>query len=663
MKFIFLSVLMVVSTLLMGQNTSSMDAEIGIHYPIATSKEKDCYSPPLGNDIFNTIASNTQLSTSLQNALQIQDPLSITDADHLKVTNAPGAVAKLGYTFSKHVGVNLSAYFSTGKMTGQNSFIYTPQMHTGNDTAEIGFERKLFSAGLQAGVSYFFGKKKIHPYLGGGFIWMHRTYQAYQHTVQGVSFQSGSDEKFNGVGISAQTGVCFELEHNINLDLSAYYQGINYKNCGFLSVPGIQLCLDISLPLGKQATDTTPLTFVEPDYPHNEDTVILWDPGPLLDVPPPGDECLPPDDIDIKEKINDLIDLLNKLKELSEKTEAELNDNDLYNEVQALKSIAELLDLFSHADKLDSTLINALSQFMQCNSQPLRDLVSKNKDFANTVILPLKVLKLIIAAKMMDPKVPKAEKAKLKSTYKYLKEKIEKLEKAVENGESADKILQEFDKIKSEINWPADLLKTLLEDALNELSKYAESKAKDALKKELQALLTKILGNASAAKAAISIGKDIIDLVDVWNKIKSLEESDRQWNEGLLKIIELAKKGNMVADSVSCVWWNIESDDVDKIVITAHMKCWCPKPGGKPGEGEWKNTQLDLDTHDQGNNKKLTKSSPGNNGQINVKPKIPPKAQRPCGGDNCIVFIDVEIYNKKGKIISGGSIPGGVPGN
>ncbi|MFN8238705.1 MAG: hypothetical protein U0T77_11100 [Chitinophagales bacterium] len=394
--------------------------------------------------------------------------------------------------------------------------------------------------------------------------------------------------------------------------------------------------------------------------PVNFDTARYWYPDPVFDVPPPGDMCMP-DDMDIREKINKLIELLNKLKELGDKTQEELEDNDLYNEVQALKSVLELLDFFKNYDKIDSTMLNAMTEFMMCNSKPLREQISNKKDVAGTVILPLKMLKLIIGAKMMDKSITKAERDRLKKVYKYLKEKIDQLEKAVEKGESTDKILELYDKIKADINWPDELLKSLLESALKELQKAIQKKAEEEFKKELQRILTKILGNASAAKAAISIGKDIKDLIDAWNKLNKLKEIDIKWNDGLLKIIELAKNGKMYAEGADCVWWNIEGTEVGKVVITAHMKCWCPKEGGKPGEGEWKDTPIELTDGNGKTTKKIILDNPGNEGKQDLKVKVPPKSKRECDADKCIVFIDAEIYDKKGKLISGGSMVAGVP--
>jgi hypothetical protein len=364
--------------------------------------------------------------------------------------------------------------------------------------------------------------------------------------------------------------------------------------------------------------------------------------------------------MDIREKINQLIELLNKLKALGDKTQEELEANDLYSEVQALKSVAELIELLSNSDKIDSAMIHSMTEFMMCNSQPLRNQISSNKDVASSVILPLKLLNMIIGAKMMDKSLPKATRDKLKSTYKYLKDKIEQLEEAVEKGESIDKILEYYDAIKENINWPTDLLESLLENAMKELQSAIEEKIESTLKKQLQAILTKILGNANMAKAIISIGKDIIDLIDILDKVSELEDIDAKWNEALIKIIEQAKEGKMLADSSNCVFWGVDKE-IGKVVITAHMRCWCPKPGGKPGEGTWKVTPVDFVDSGGKLTRKITVNNPKSTDSAKIKLKVPARTQRTCDVDKCIIFVDVEIYDKKGALIGGGSMVAGVP--
>lgn len=643
---------------LFSQNAS---IDIGIHYPVSTKSDRNNFPASIGTTVFNSIVSNSSLANSITNALQVADVVSIENQDNISAFNFPGAHLGGSYTFKNKIRLKLAASFYTGNRKGENNFIFIKQMQTKADTLPISFQQKQFTVGLHPQVSYLFLPKKIHPYLGAGFSWLYRKYKPIEYNLSGIDFSSATITKQHGIGVNADFGIEFNAHKHINVDIGATYQGIKFLNNNFVSIPAVYASLSIVFPTNKSDDiSSTPETTNNLSYykPLDLDS-NYWYPDPVFDVPPPGDVCMP-DDMDIREKINKLIELLNKLKELSDKTQEELEDNDLYNEVQALKSIAELLDLFKNYDKIDSTMLYTLTEFMLCNSKPLRDQIANKIDAVSNVVLPLKLLKMIIGAKMMDKSLSKAERDKLKKTYKYLKEKIEQIEKAIENGEKADKILEYYDKLKADINWPSDLLKSLLESAMKELQKAIKDKTEEAFKKELQKILTKILGNASAAKAAISIGKDIVDLIDAWNKLNKLKDTDVKWNEGLLKIIDLAKNGNMYADGTDCVWWNNDKE-IGKIIITAHMKCWCPKKDGSPGEGEWKDTPVDLVDSKGKTTKKITVDNPESNGKENLKIKMPPKSERACGGDHCIVFIDVEMYDKKGKLISGGSMVAGVP--
>ena len=651
----------VINTIRLFSQSASID--IGIHYPISTKSDKDNFPASVGTVIFNSIVSNPTLVSSITNALQVADVVSIGNQNNINAFNYPGATLGGSYTFKNKIRVNLSASFYEGIRKGENNFIFIKQSQTKADTLPITFHQKQFTIGLQPQVSYIFCKKKIHPYLGVGFSWLYRIYKPITYNLSGINFSNTTTTKQHGIGVNTDFGVQFNAHQHINVNIGATYQGIKFLNNNFVSIPSVYATLSVVFPTKGNTAANMNITVPSNNlsyYYINPDSIIYWYPDPVFDVPPPGDVCMP-DDMDIREKINKLIELLNKLKALGDKTQEELEDNDLYNEVQALKSILELLDLFKNYDKIDSTMLSAMTEFMMCNSKPLRDQISTNKDVVSNVILPLKMLKMIIGAKMMDKSLPKAERDKLKKVYKYLKEKIEQIEKAVEKGENIDKILEYYDKLKEDINWPADLLKSLLESALKELQKAVEKKAEEEFKKELQKILTKILGNASAAKAAISIGKDIKDLIDAWDKLNKLKETDIKWNEGLLKIIELAKSGKMYAEGADCVWWNIDGAEIGKVIITAHMQCWCPKKGGKPGEGEWKNTPVDLEDSNGKTTKKITVDKPESNGKAALKVKVPPKSKRECDADKCIVFIDVEIYDKKGKLISGGSMVAGVP--
>ena len=659
LKFICIGIFFISSLFGFSQ---SANLDVGIHYPVSTKSDRNNFPASAGTTIFNAIVSNSALANSITNTLQIADVVSIENQDDINAFNFPGVHLGASYTFKNNIRLKLASSFYTGKRTGENKFIFIRQMQSDADTLPISFQQKQFTVGLHPQVIYLFGKKKIHPHVGLGFSWVYRKYKPIEYSIAGINFSDNVTSNQNGFGANADFGVEFNVHRHINIDVGATYHGIKFLNNNFVSIPSVYATLSYVFSLTKtEESEAAPISANEISYYQpNRDTFTYWHPQPLFDVPPPADICMT-EDMDIREKINKLIELLNKLKEIGDKTQEELEDNDLYNEVQALKSIAELLDLMKNFDKIDSTMLHALTEFMLCNSQPLRDQISNKKDVASNVILPLKMLKMIIGAKMMDKTLSKAERDKLKKTFKYLKEKIEQLEKAVENGESADKILEYYDKIKKDINWPSDLLKSLLESAMKELEKAIKDKAKEAFKKELQAILAKILGNANAAKAAISIGKDIIDLIDAWDKIEKLKDTDAKWNDGLLKIIELAKNGKMYADSADCVWWNIEGAEVGKVLITAHMKCWCPKKGGKPGEGEWKDKPVDFVDSKGKTTRKITVEKPENNGKAELKLKVPKKAERECDTDKCIVFIDVEIYDKNGKLISSGSMVAGVP--
>lgn len=649
----------VINTIHLFSQSASID--IGIHYPVSTKSDRNNFPASVGTAIFNSIISNPTLAGSITNALQVADVVSIENQDIISAFNFPGAHLGGSYTFKNKIKLKLAASFYTGNRTGENNFIFIRQMQTDADTLPISFQQKQYTIGLHPQVSYLFGKKKIHPHLGVGFSWLYRKYKPIEYNISGIDFSNNTTINQHGIGVNADFGVQFNVHKHINIDIGATYNGIQFLNNNFVSIPSVYATLSYVFPLNKTEENTEPIPVNELSYYQpNRDSFSYWHPQPLFDVPPPGDICMP-DDMDIRERINKLIELLNKLKALGDKTQEELENNDLYNEVQALKSIAELLDLLKNYDKIDSTMLNAMTEFMLCNSQPLRDQISNKKDVVSNVILPLKLLKLIIGAKMMDKSLSKAERDKLKKIYKYLKQKIEQIEAAVEKGESLDKILEYYDKIKADINWPSDLLKSLLESALKELQDAIKKKAEEEFKKELQKILTKILGNASAAKAAISIGKDIVDLIDAWDKLNKLKDTDAKWNDGLLKIIELAKKGKMYADGTDCVWWNLPDAEIGKVVITAHMQCWCPKEGGKPGEGEWKNTPVDLVDSNGKTTKKITVENPESNAKADLKVKVPPKSKRECDADKCIIFIDVEIYDKKGKLISSGSMVAGVP--
>lgn len=661
-KWILCSFILINNILLFSQNAGF---DIGIHYPISTKSDKNNFPFSAGPTVFNTIISNTVLSNSLTSALQIADVVSVDNQQNVRVANFPGVHLGGSYTFSNKIRIKLSTNFYTGNRSGKNDFIFIKQLQTKADTLPISFRQKQFSIGLHPQVSYIFCNKKVHPYLGAGFSWLYRIYKPLEYELAGIGFSDNTTTRQHGVGINADFGVEFNAYKHINVDIGMSYQGIQFIKRNFVSIPSVYATLSVVFPSTKSNTAANTNITVPPEnlsYYHSmdPDSVSYWYPVPLFDVPPPGDICMS-DGMDIREKINKLIELLNKLKELGDKTQEELEENDLYGEVQALKSILELLELLENYDKIDSTMLNAMTEFMLCNSKPLRDQISSKKDVVSNVILPLKLLKTIIGAKMMDKSLSKAERDKLKKAFKYLKEKIEQIEKAVEKGESLDKILEYYDKIKSDINWPSDLLKSLLESAMKELQKAIKDKAKEAFKKELQSILAKILGNANAAKAAISIGKDVVDLIDAWDKLNKLKDTDAKWNDGLIKIIDLAKKGKMYPEGVDCVWWNVESDEIGKVVITAHMKCWCPKKDGKPGEGEWKDTPVDLVDSKGKTTRKITIENPESNGKADLKVKSPPKSERACGGDNCIIFIDVEIYNKDGKLISSGSMVAGVP--
>lgn len=659
-RWIWCMVLMINPVCLFSQQAGF---DIGIHYPVSTKSERNNFPVSSATTLFNTINSNPSIRNELVSKFQIADIISAGNQQNMAAYNFPGVHIGGSYQFKNHLRIKLNTMFYAGNKTANHSFIFIKQLQTSQDTVFIHSVQTHYTVGLHPQLSYIFGKKKIHPYLGIGFSWMFRKYKAVEYSVSDIEFSDNTTAATNnGIGINTDFGILFNAHKNVNIELGAAYYGIKFMHSNFVSIPSLYATVSVVFPVGNKDIEK-PVVPAKADltYYHtlNPDSVNFWYPDPVFDVPPPGDICMP-DDMDIRERINKLIELLNKLKALGDKTQEELEDNDLYNEVQALKSILELLDFFKDYDKIDSTMLDAMTEFMKCNSKPLRDQISNKKDVAGTVILPLKMLKLIIGAKMMDKSLSKAERDRLKKTYKYLKEKIEQLEKAVEKGESADKILEYYDKLKADINWPDELLKSLLESALKELQKAVKKKAEDEFKKELQRILTKIMGNASAAKAAISIGKDIKDLIDAWNKLNKLKDTDIKWNDGLLKIIDLAKKGKMYAEGTDCVWWNNDKE-IGKIIITAHMKCWCPKAGGKPGEGEWKDTPVDMTDSNGKTTRKITIDNPESNGKTDLKIKVPPKSERACGGDNCIVFIDVEMYDKKGKLISGGSMVAGVP--
>ena len=193
---------------------------------------------------------------------------------------------------------------------------------------------------------------------------------------------------------------------------------------------------------------------------------------------------------------------------------------------------------------------------------------------------------------------------------------------------------------------------------MKELENTLKEKSKDAFKKALQDVLVKLIGNANAAKAVISIGTDILDLVDALDKINKIKDANTRWDKGLLEIIKLAHEGKMLSDSVNCVFWNIDKDEIGKVIITAQINCWCP---GVNGEGKWSEKPIDLVDSNGKTTKKITVTNPKNSDQVALKVKTPPKSKRECDSDKCIVFINVEIYNKDGKLISSGSMVGGVP--
>ncbi|MEZ5053205.1 MAG: hypothetical protein R2807_00305 [Chitinophagales bacterium] len=597
------------------------------------------------------------------NQFQIADMISVEEQQNNKVINYPGIQFGGAYTFKKKVRLQLMCSYYAGKRTGENNFVFIRQMQSNADTLPISFEQKSFTAGLHTQVAYLFGEKKIKPYLGVGFSYLFRRNKPIHYSIDGIHFSDSVTTNQNGVGINADFGIECNVHQNINIHVGASYTGIQFLRNNFVSIPSLYANISFIIPLKKSQTINAEMN--NPDelftYQYFNDSLSFWYPQPLFDVPPPANFCMNEyEGLSPRESINKLIELLNKLKEISDNATESLEDNDLANEVKAIRELAELVELLKNIDKIDSSLIVALSEFMQCNSKPLREQIESKKDITSTLILPLKILKAIVGAKMMDKSLTKAERSQLRKVFTHLSDKIKKIEEAVEKGEKIDVILKYYDTIKTDINWPSDLLKSLFKNIIDDLQNSLKDKSKDMLKKELQFILTKLIGNANAAKAVISIGKDIIDLIDAWNDVNTIKDANAKWNKGLLEIIKIAKEEKIWSDSTNCVFWNVK-DSVGKVIFTSFMLCWCPNQNGKPGEGEWKEKPVELIDSKGETTKSIEIMPAGNSENVKIRIKTPPKSKRECNTDECIVFVNVEIYNEKGKLINNGSMIAGVP--
>lgn len=657
MKYLnkILSIVFIVCTFFLNAQTVSI--ELGIHYPIATKKSKTEFLFIRGNVINQYISANPSLRNNIANALQIDDVVEIRDESKSQFFNFPGINFGAAYTFKKNVRLKLNTSFHSGNKTGTNQFIYLPQASSSQDSVAIDFEQKYYNVGLHTQVAYVFGKKKVHPVLGVGFSWMLRKDKSTNLNLSDIEFTINNGRKQHGVGINANVGVLFNVHRMVDVELGTTYFGIKFLNNKFSSIPSVFGNVSILISKRLKNPDTLNSKSISDNLQNSIYPLDTFLPKISYDFDEPIDFCTH-EPVDIRELINKLIELINKLKEEGEKAEEDLEDNDLVNEVKAIREVAELVELLKNLDKVDSEMMDVLTEFMNCNSAPLRKQVESGKDITSTLVLPLKILKSIIGAKMMDKKLSKAERDKLKKTFKYLKEKIEQIENAVEKGENIDKILEYYDKLKTDINWPSDFLKSVLDEIMKELENTLKEKSKDAFKKALQDVLVKLIGNANAAKAVISIGTDILDLVDALDKINKIKDANTRWDKGLLEIIKLANEGKMLSDSVNCVFWNIDKDEIGKVIITAQINCWCP---GVNGEGKWSEKPIDLVDSNGKTTKKITVTNPKNSDQVALKVKTPPKSKRECDSDKCIVFINVEIYNKDGKLISSGSMVGGVP--
>ncbi|MBR9860073.1 hypothetical protein GYB22_04875 [bacterium] len=348
-------------------------------------------------------------------------------------------------------------------------------------------------------------------------------------------------------------------------------------------------------------------------------------------------------DDDFEERLKKHFEELDSLGQAQDSALKLLEENDLASEINSIRALIDALRALDQLDKAGEESLEALQDFMNCDNTKLKKLFKESEDTRNGVINSLKFMASFL--KILAKKDEKNASLLLKVA-KSIEDQLEKAEKALEE-DNIDDALNIIQAIKTNIAWPVDVLRIILEDIWEDLDKAFEEAGSKAAKKAIEVALEKALG-ASAAAAA-SIAEDVVNFVDFLWKWHNYDDLVDAWNDKMKEILDEMKKAGLGANEGwigSCVFWSVK--DVDKVTVSVEMVCWCEETG------TWIKSDLDLDPSDEGTTKQLTFNQPGDAGNRDFKVYVPPKANRPCKSEYCYLNLNITVTQKDGSVVSGG---------
>ena len=357
---------------------------------------------------------------------------------------------------------------------------------------------------------------------------------------------------------------------------------------------------------------------------------------------------------DLGAELKEDFDDLNKLKGALDEVLKKLSENELAKEVEAIRSLFELIEMLKGFNELDEELFSDLKSFIGCNSDPLRKKMETVDGFKRSVLRPLRFLLAYLKASVdNNPTLSDLEKKLFKAAIYLLDKKISSMDKALDKPGGLEEAVQIFETIKTDPDWPEEVLKNKLESIWDDLILEVKNKFRSGSKFLIKLVLKKILGSGQAASALAGIVLDFYDFFDLLLLLDDLDELERQWNLKLIEILGKARNGGMVVSKGSTCnsTWNLEAKDLAEIHTQMILRCWCPDPEGKPGEGKWEDLPLQIKPKNGKATTLHVHSTKENSGEIEFKIEVPPKEKWPCKGENCMLLHKVEAYNAAGRLI------------